>query len=98
MVIGHDEVVAARLARGVGRARIVGRLLGEIARVAQGAEDLVGADMVEQDIAAPLPGAPRLVEEGKGAHHVGPDEGFGAEDGPVHVALRRESGATASGA
>lgn len=90
MVVGLNEVVAGSLAGGIGRAGVVGRVLGEIPRLAQRTEDLVGAHVVEQDVVPPLPCVSGHVQEGKGAHHVGLNESLGAVYGTVDVALGRE--------
>ena len=90
MAVGHREVVGARLARRIGRAGIVGRRFGEEARIAQGAVNLVGADVVEEHVLSVLPSIARHIKEGIGADHVSRHEGLGPQDGAVDMALGSE--------
>ena len=90
VVVSADQVVAASLAGAVGAVRRVGHLLVELTLVAQGAVDLVRADMKEAAVPLPRPGLPRGLQHGEGAHHVGLDEGGGTRDAAVHVALGRQ--------
>jgi hypothetical protein len=87
---GADEVVRGRLGGRIGRARVVGRRLGEPPLGPQRAEHLVGRDVVQPEpLGPPLaqPEGPRGLQEVEGADHVGLHEGRGAVDGAVHVAL-----------
>lgn len=78
------EHVGARLGRAVRRARVVGRLLGELGRVVerQVAVDLVGGDVVVAD--AVLADG---LQQAEGALHVGAQERLRGCDGVVVVAL-----------
>ena len=78
------EHVGARLGRAVRRARVVGRLLGELGRVVerQVAVDLVGGDVVVAD--AVLADG---LQQAEGALHVGAQERLRVCDGVVVVAL-----------
>ena len=80
------EHVGAGLGRAVRRARMVGRLLGELGRVVerQVAVDLVGGDVVVADSVFP-----DGLQQAEGALHVGAQEGHGVGDGVVVVALGR---------
>ena len=98
--VGHDEEVGAGLGRAVGAVRAEGRLLREVALVAQGAVDLVSADLVVADAGAPRgiaglvpshdPGAAGGVEQVLRAQDVGQEEELGVLDAAVHVALGGE--------
>jgi len=93
MVVGLGEVIACRLAGRIGRAGVVGGFFGKIAFIAQRAEDLIGAYMMEEHVLAQrairvFPGIASDIEEGVGTHDIGAHKGFGAEDGPVHMAFR----------
>lgn len=78
------EHVGARLGGAVGRARVVGRLLGELRRVVerQVAVDLVGGDVVVAD--AVLADG---LQQAEGALDVGAQERLGVGDGVVVVGL-----------
>ena len=78
------EHVGGRLGRAVRRARVVGRLLGELRRVVerQVAVDLVGGDVVVADAVLP-----HGLQQAEGALHIGAQEGLGVGDGVVIVAL-----------
>lgn len=78
------EHVGARLGRAVRRARVVGRLLGELGRVVerQVAVDLVGGDVMVAD--AVLADG---LQQAEGALHVGAQERLRVCDGVVVVAL-----------
>ena len=90
MEVGFGEVVAGGFGGRIGRAGIVGGGFGEIARVAQRAEDFVSADMMEEDVIASGPGFAGDIEEGVGAEDIGANEGFGAENRAVNVAFSGE--------
>lgn len=81
---GAHEHVGGRLRRAVRRARVVGRLLGELGRVVerQVAVDLVGGDVVVANSVFP-----HGLEQAEGALHVGAQEGLRVGDGVVVVAL-----------
>ena len=81
---GAHEHVGGRLGGAVRRARVVGRLLGELGRVVerQVAVDLVGGDVVVAD-AIFADG----LQQAEGALHVGAQERLRVGDGVVVVAL-----------
>ena len=81
---GAHEHVGGRLGRAVRRARVVGRLLGELRRVVerQVAVDLVGGDVVVAD-----PVFADGLQQAEGALHVGAQEGHRVGDGVVVVRL-----------
>ena len=82
---GAHEHVGGRLGRAVRRARVVGRLLGELRRVVERkvAVDLVGRDVVVADAIFP-----HGLKQAEGALDVGAQEGLRVGDGVVVVALR----------
>ena len=88
LVVGAHRVVAAGLRRVVGRARPVGRVLGEqlVAVEVEVAVDLAGGDVVEAADADPL----RRLEQGLGAEDVGAEEAAGVDDREAVVRLGRE--------
>ena len=90
VVVGPDQVVAAGLAGAVRAVGGVGHGLVELARLPQGAVHLVRADVQEPAVLLAGPGLARRLQHGEGAHDVRLDEGGGAGDAPVHVALRRQ--------
>jgi hypothetical protein len=92
-VPGAHEVVGAGFRGGVGAVGGVGRVFGELSRRAEGAEDLVGRDVVEAEGGGPPLAGP--VGAGgfqhlEGAHHVGLDEGARAVDRAVDMAFGGE--------
>jgi hypothetical protein len=95
VVPGLYQVVAARLAGGVGAARVVGGGLREPARGPQGAEHLIGADVVEAEQLPPLrrqplPVGPHRLQQVEGALHIALDEGPRPTDRAIHMALGRQ--------
>ena len=50
MVVGHDQVVAASLAGGVGAARVIGGRLGEVARCRPGSRTPRRWNVVEEHV------------------------------------------------
>ena len=88
LVVRAHGVVRARLGRVVGRARPVGRVLGEplVAVEREVAVHLARRHVME---AGRADEAGRL-EQGLRPHHVGPEEAAGVDDGEAVVALRRE--------
>ena len=90
VVPGAHEVIAAGFGGAVGRAGVVGGLLGEVAFGSEAAVDFVGADVVEQMLAAVgmlAPGAEGGVEEVYGADDVGVHEFHRVFDAAVYMAL-----------
>ena len=92
---GPRQVVGRRLGGRIGRARVVGRGLVERAGLAERAEHLVGRDVEEAEAFAArrvqaCPVRPRRLQQDEGAGDVGVDEGRGAGDRAVDVALGRE--------
>ena len=95
VVPGPCQMIGPRLAGGIGRVRCIGRVLAEQPALAQAAIDLVRGDMDEAE-----GGAGRLVEvapifargfqQDAGADDIGLDEGGGAVDGAVDMALGRQ--------
>ena len=90
---GRDQVVRRRLGRRIGRARVVGCLLGEQAFCAEGAVDLVGGDVVEAERRSAIGRQLAIVlqsrlKKNEGSHDIGLDELTGTINGTVHVALR----------
>ena len=81
---GAHEHVGGRLGRAVRRARVVGRLLGELGGVVERkvAVDLVGGDVVVAD-AVSADG----LQQAEGALHVGAEERLRVGDGVVVVGL-----------
>lgn len=81
---GAHEHVGGRLRRAVRRARVVGRLLGELGRIVerQVAVDLVGGDVVVADAVLP-----HGLQQAEGALDVGAQEGLRVRDGVVVVGL-----------
>ena len=81
---GADQHVGGRLRRAVRRARVVGRLLGELRRVVerQVAVDLVGGDVMVADAVLP-----HGLQQAEGALHVGAQERLRVGDGVVVVGL-----------
>jgi hypothetical protein len=97
VVPSADQMVGRRLRRRIGRARIVGRGLGEEAGLAQRSEHLVGGDVVKAEPALRLVVETPPVFEGRRQHdrgpdHVGVDEGRRSVDGAVDVGLGRQVG------
>ena len=89
------QMIARRLARGVGRVRVVGGGFGEIAGCAERTVHLVGGNMHEPERRPrrrlqPLPIAERGLQQHPGAHHIGPDELQRPVNRTVHMALRRQ--------
>jgi hypothetical protein len=90
---GADQVIGGRLGGRIGAAGIVGRGLAELARGTQGAEDLVGRDVVEAEalrLALPQPVAPRRLQQIEGAHDIRLNEIPRPVDRAVDVAFGRE--------
>src|SRR5690606_6476921 len=93
---GPGQVVGGGLAGGVGGAGGGGGALGdEAAVVGQVAVDLVGGDVVEAKacpgvVVETAPVAAAGLQQAVGADDIGVDEGRGAVDGAVHMALRRQ--------
>ena len=92
MVPGPHEMVGCRLARRVGRARIVARRLGEAPVRTEAAEDLVGAHMQEAEglalgSAQAQQVVARRLEQNEGALDIGPDEIGRPVDRPVDMAF-----------
>lgn len=81
---GAHEHVGGSLGGAVGRARVVGRLLGELGGIVerQVAVDLVGGDVVVADAVLP-----HGLQQAEGALHVGAQERLRVGDGVVVVAL-----------
>lgn len=81
---GPHEHVGGSLGRAVGRARVVGRLLGELRRIVerQVAVDLVGGDVVVADAVLP-----HGLQQSEGSLDVGAQERLRVGDGVVVVAL-----------
>ena len=81
---GAHEHVGGSLGGAVGRARVVGRLLGELGGIVerQVAVDLVGGDVVVADAVFP-----HGLQQAEGALDVGAQEGLRVGDGVVVVAL-----------
>ncbi len=94
---GPDQMVGGGLGGRIGRARIIGGLLGEEAVRPERAEHLVRGDVVEPE---PLLGAgvqalpigQHLGQHAEGARHIGLDEGRGPVDRAVHMGLGRQVG------
>ncbi len=85
------EVVRGGLGGRVGRARVVGRGLGEEPLLAQRAVHLVGGDVVEEfALKVPRPSAAAGLQQVDRADDVGLNEGHGPGDGAVHVRLSRQ--------
>ena len=87
VVVSPHQVVAAGLAGAVGTVRRVGHFFMKLPRLAQGAVHLIRGDVQEPGGLVSRPHLAGGVQQGEGAHHVGLDEGRGARDAVVHVAL-----------
>ena len=100
VVVGHDEEVGTGLRGAVRAVGAEGCLLGEVAFVAQGAVDFVGADLVVAHAGTPGgiarlvlagdPGAARGVEQVLRAQDIGDEEELGVLNAAVDVALGSE--------
>ena len=94
--IGAHEVVACRLARGVGRIGTVRRRFGERGSVnCKRAIDLVGRDMEKAAVverSGRAPGVERGLEQREGSEHVGLQECFGIGDRTVDMRFRGKMG------
>ncbi len=98
VVICAHQHVARRLARGIRRIRRVRRRLGEIARRAERAKNLIRGDMMKTEFRFPLsafrfplfPTAAARLQQIERAIDVRGDEIARPGDGPVHVRFRRE--------
>ena len=92
---GPHQVVAGRLAGGVGAAGVVGRGLREAPLWSERPEHLIGADVMETEIGAPrlrqrLPVAAHRLQQMKGAVHIAADECPWPSDRAIHMALGRQ--------
>ena len=96
IVEGFHEMVGRGLGGGVRAVGIDGRGLGEEAGGAQGAVDLVGADLdilfalLPGLLSRVVPGVLRPLKEVHRAHHIGGHKDLGVCDGAVYMGLRRE--------
>lgn len=96
IVEGFHEVISGGLGRGIGRMGVDGRGFGEETGGAQGAVDLVGADLDKLLSLLPgllpgvVPGVLGPLQEVHRAHHIGGHEDLGVCDGAVHMGLRRK--------
>ena len=94
-VPGACQMVGPGLAGGIGRARLISRILSEPTLRAQRAEDLVGRDVNEAKPGAAtgwqcFPISPRGFEQLIRADDIGVNECGRIADRPVDVSLRRE--------
>lgn len=95
-VVGAHEMVAGRLACGIGAVRTVGSFFGKCGIAGeQRAEDFVGGHMQEPKSRLPRFGKPvppciRRAQQRACTEYVGPHKRVGIDDGTIHMALRSE--------
>ncbi len=90
VVVGPHQMVAAGLAGAVGAVGGVGHGFMELAGLAEGAVDLVRADVQEAAVLLARPGLAGGFQHGEGAAQVGLDELGRARDAAVDMAFRRQ--------